>query len=37
LSDERALHGRPVVSLAADNEWKPHKPAPVAVSISDDE
>ncbi|MEX2141570.1 MAG: hypothetical protein WD894_20055 [Pirellulales bacterium] len=37
LSNERAPDGRPVVSLAADNEWKPNKPAPVAVSISDDE
>jgi hypothetical protein len=37
LSNEQSPDGRPVVSLAANNEWKPNKPAPVAVSISDDE
>jgi hypothetical protein len=37
MATDRAPDGRPVVSLESEFEWQLNKPAPVAVSVSDDE
>jgi hypothetical protein len=37
MATDRAPDGHPVVSLGSEFEWQLNKPAPVAVSVSDDE